>query len=170
MSNRQDWRNSQTCKGILCVSAQSPHALYNRRTKQSLPCLYTGFRVPLVRRGLRSALIRHISSHDKMSRIVMSLFLGKARKNHVVIRHLFVVNRDKKNHDSRQKDDDSCLFFSLGMALSRWSLIIGATFVPVSTSRDDRHGPLSIPSHPVHTRTTGSLAPNQKCHCCCCHC
>ena len=46
-------------------------ALYNRHTKQSLPCPYTGFRIPLVRRGLRSALIRHISSDDKMSRIVI---------------------------------------------------------------------------------------------------
>ena len=53
-------------------------ALYNRHTKQSLPCPYTGFRIPLVRRGLRSALIRHISSHDKMSRIVILFFLGKS--------------------------------------------------------------------------------------------
>ena len=39
-------------------------ALYNWRTKQSLPCPHTGLRIPLVRCGLRSALIRHISSHD----------------------------------------------------------------------------------------------------------
>ena len=53
-------------------------ALYNRHTKQSLPCPYTGLRIPLVRRGLRSALIRHISSHDKMSRIVTLFFSGKS--------------------------------------------------------------------------------------------
>ena len=41
---------------------------------------------------------------------------GKAKENHVVIRDLFVVNRDKKKHDSRQKDHESRFFSSLGMA------------------------------------------------------
>ena len=97
-----------------CSLARAPRllweslALYNRRTKQSLPCPYTGLRIPLVRCGLRGALIRHISSHDKMSRIV--------------IRDLFVVNRDTKNHDSRQKYQESCFFSSLRMALNRRNL------------------------------------------------
>ena len=34
-------------------------------------------------------------------------FLGKATKNHVVIRDIFVVNRDKKKHDSQQKNHES---------------------------------------------------------------
>ena len=54
------------------------------------------------RRGLLSALIRHISSHDKMSRIVILFFFrAKAKKKHVVIRDLFVVNRDKKKITNR---------------------------------------------------------------------
>ena len=64
--------------------------------------------VELVPHGLRSALIRRPSSHDEMSRIVIFFFFkGKAKKNDVVIRDLFVVNRDKKKHDSRQKDHES---------------------------------------------------------------
>ena len=47
--------------------------------RSSLPCPYTGVRIPLVRLGLRSALIRHISSHDKMSRIVILFFEAKAK-------------------------------------------------------------------------------------------
>ena len=35
------------------------------------------------------------------------MFLGKSQKNHVGIRDLFVVNREKKNHDSRQQDRES---------------------------------------------------------------
>ena len=70
-------------------------ALYNRRTKQSLSCPYSGLRIPLVRRGLRSALIRHISSHDKMSRVVIIFFSEKATKNHVVNRDKKITIRDK---------------------------------------------------------------------------
>ena len=55
-------------------------ALYNRHMKQSLPCPYNRLHIPLVRHGLRSALIWHISSHDKMSRIVNLFFEGKAKK------------------------------------------------------------------------------------------
>ena len=36
---------------------------------------------------------------------------GKLKKNHVVIRDLFVVNRAKKNHDSRQKKSRIVIFF-----------------------------------------------------------
>ena len=43
--------------------------------KQSLPCPDTGHRIPLVRRGLRSALIRHTSSHNKTPRIVFFFFV-----------------------------------------------------------------------------------------------
>ena len=65
--------------------------------------------VELVPRGLRSALIRRISSHDERSRIVIFFFLGDffSKKKVVVIRDLFVVSRDKKNHDSRQKNHES---------------------------------------------------------------
>ena len=63
---------------------------------------------PSDRCGLRSALIRHISSHDKTSRIVIIFFREKMKKNHVVIRDLFVVNRDKKItiHDQKITNSD----------------------------------------------------------------
>ena len=47
-------------------------AVYNRHTKQSLPCPYTGVRIPLVPHGLRSALIRHRS---RKARKIMSWFV-----------------------------------------------------------------------------------------------
>ena len=83
------WVSSSRFRGSNVLVSPGPAAslgsrslsTYNRHsiTKQSLTCPYTGFWIPLVRRGLRSALIRHISSHDKMSRIVMILFfLGKS--------------------------------------------------------------------------------------------
>ena len=43
VGNRQDQRNSQTCKGILCVSAQSP---YNLLEGIQLPSLYTSTDLP----------------------------------------------------------------------------------------------------------------------------
>ena len=93
------------------ASLGSPLALYNRHTKQSLPCPYTGIRIPLEPRGLRSALIRHTWSHDEMSGIVILLFFtAKALKIDVVIRDLFVVNRDIKNRDSRYGDHESRFF------------------------------------------------------------
>ena len=86
-------------------------AVRNQHTKQSLPCPYTGIRIPLVPRGLRSALIRHTWSHDEMSGIVILLFFtAKALKIDVVIRDLFVVNRDIKNRDSRYEDHESRFF------------------------------------------------------------
>ena len=36
---------------------------------------------------------------------------GKAKKIHVVIRDIFVLNRDNKKHDSRQKNHESCFCF-----------------------------------------------------------
>ena len=41
-----------------------PLAVHNLHTKQSLPCPYTGLRIPLVPRGLRNTLIRRISKHE----------------------------------------------------------------------------------------------------------
>ena len=67
-----------------CSLARAPRllweslALYNRCTKQSLPCPCTGLWIPLVRCGLRSALARHISSHVKMSQIF--IFWGEKLK------------------------------------------------------------------------------------------
>ena len=84
-------------EAVTCSLARAQRLLwkvvpvYNRHTEQSLPCPYIGLRIPLVQRGLRSTLIRHVPSHDKVSRIVLTLFLGKARSIHVVIRDLFVV-------------------------------------------------------------------------------
>ena len=54
-----------------------PLAIQNRHTKQSDMPLYR-LRILLVPRGLRSALIRCISSHGKMSRIVILFSLGKS--------------------------------------------------------------------------------------------
>ena len=76
--------SSRGFEAATCSLARAPRlfgeslALCNRHTKQSLACPYTGLRIPLVRRGLRNALIRHMSSHDKMSRIVIFFFLGKS--------------------------------------------------------------------------------------------
>ena len=39
------------------------------------------------------------------------MFLGKSQKNHVGIRDLFVVNRDIRYHDSRQKITNRGFFF-----------------------------------------------------------
>ena len=65
-----------------CSLARAPRLLWGVSLSttgigSSLSCPYTGLRITLVRRGLRSALIRHISSHDKMSRIVILLFMEK---------------------------------------------------------------------------------------------
>ena len=77
-----------------CSLARAPPLLWGvarslqwaYETESAMP--YTGLWIPLVRRGLRSALIRHISSHDKISRIVILFFVGKSEKNHVVNRDL----------------------------------------------------------------------------------
>ena len=52
----------------------------NRHTKKSLPCPYTGLGIPLVRRGLRSASIRHTPSHYEMLRIVILFFFREKLK------------------------------------------------------------------------------------------
>ena len=59
----------------------------------------------------------HIEPRQNVSNRDFFLGGGKAKINHVVIRDLFVVNRDKKKHDSRQEDHESRFFSSLGMAL-----------------------------------------------------
>ena len=46
-----------------------------------------------------------------MSQIVLFFFSGKSKKNHAVIGHIFVVNRD--NHDSRQKNHESLFHLPL---------------------------------------------------------
>ena len=67
-----------------------------------------------MRCGLRSALIRHILSHDKISRIVILFFQGQAKKYHAVIRDLFVVNRDKKSQDFSLQKRSRVFFLRYG--------------------------------------------------------
>ena len=64
----------------------------------------------------------YISSHDKMSRNVILFFVGKCCKIHVVIRDLFVVNRDKKIRIHDKKITNRDFFSSLGMALYTFSV------------------------------------------------
>ena len=89
---RENFKNSFALLFVLCLllfevsrsqRARQPSpsgffgkslALYNRQAQQSLSCPFTGLRIPLVPRGLRSAMMRHISSHDKLSRIVILVF------------------------------------------------------------------------------------------------
>ena len=85
-----------------------PLAVHSRRTKQSLTCPYAGLRKPLVPRGLPRALIRCISSHGEMSRVVIC-FLGEAKEHGGMVREGVVLNR-KNPHDSWQKPHGSIFF------------------------------------------------------------
>ena len=91
-------------------------AVHNRRVKQNHPCPYIGLRIPLVPRGFRTALIRHMSSHDEMSRVVILCLKGQARNIDVVIRALC---RDM--NDSRQKDHEIVIFFFVRNGPNSWA-------------------------------------------------
>ena len=81
-----------------CSLARAPRFLWGvARSLQStyeaesaIP--YTNLRIALVRCGLRSALIKHISSHDKMSRIVIFFFFTEKLQK-FMSRDLFVMNQ-----------------------------------------------------------------------------
>ena len=60
-----------------------------------------------MRRGLRSALQAYIEPRQNVSNRDFIFFRGKQKKKAGVILDLFVANRDKKKHDSRQKDHES---------------------------------------------------------------